>query len=468
MKPKELLADALERFKEDVCDTIADLKDDIKEEAACWYGMQAYIYGFPLVLMDVTQNRTIATPPPLSAPMNQIWNARRFPDASTPTKVVRTGLDTLFTSAWIDLAEEPFILSAPDTNGRYYLMALLDMWTNVFASVGKRTTGTGPASFLIAGPTWSGTAPAGIVQTFRSPTRFVWLLGQTQTNGPNDYAAVNAIQNGYALTPLSSWGKPYAPKTGVAAPGATDTTTPAVTQVKNMDAGTFFNRLAMLMKDNPAAPADASMVTKLQKLGIEPGREFDINKVDSAIARGLERAVTQAFARLEELTTKGRRKNGWSVTDPAMGNYGTDYRMRAGVALAGLGANLPEETIYSMTYTDSDGAPLDSAHRYVLHFDKGQTPPSNATWSLALYDPAGYYVPNSLNRYNLAPWMPLQYNADGSLDFYLQADSPGQDKEANWLPSPQSGPFNLIVRNYWPQEDMLDGSYELPPVQKRA
>lgn len=149
-----------------------------------------------------------------------------------------------------------------------------------------------------------------------------------------------------------------------------------------------------------------------------------------------------------------------------MGDYGTDYETRAGIALVGLGAIQPKDVMYPTAFDDGDGKPLDSANRYILHFEKGQTPPTNTTWSVSMYDPDGFYVPNDGNRYNLAAWMPLKYNPDGSIDLYIQGRSPGEDKEANWLPAPASGAFSLTVRNYWPKQAMLDGSYKLPPVKK--
>ena len=169
---------------------------------------------------------------------------------------------------------------------------------------------------------------------------------------------------------------------------------------------------------------------------------------------------------IEKGVKKHKTENGWIVMPKDMGNYGTDYETRAGIALVGLGAIEPADVVYPTAFFDGDGATLDGANRYVRHFEKGQTPPTNATWSVSMYDPQGYYVPNAMNRYNLAMWMPLQYNADGSLDIYIQATSPGADKEANWLPAPASGPFSLTVRIFWPKEAALNGTYVVPPVKK--
>lgn len=443
----------------------------LREGRAWLYGLEAYIYGFPLIMMDLTKEVSTAVPTAgeftageFTAPLNQFSVMTKYPDASFRA-VVRTGLDTLFAVAWVDLDKEPLVLSVPDTNGRYYVIALFDMWSNVFASIGKRTTRTGAANFLIAGPDWQGTPPGDIKQMFRSPTRFVWVNGQMQANGAQDYEVVNALQKQYKLTPLSAWGRPYAPPAEAPMAEGVDAKTPPLDQVQKMDAGAYFGRLARLMKDNPPAPADAPMVAKLKTLGIAPGKDFDIDKIDPDTPKGLQRAMG-AFEKLEEGVKKLKTDNGWIVMPKNMGDYGTDYNTRAGIALVGLGAIQPHDVVYPTAFIDGDGKPLDGASRYILHFDKGHTPPTDATWSVSMYDPQGFYVPNVINRYNLAMWMPLEYNPDGSLDIYIQANSPGARREANWLPAPASAPFNLTVRDYWPKETVLDGTYKLPPVRK--
>jgi hypothetical protein len=438
----------------------------IKEGRAWWYGLNAYVYGFPLMMMDLTKEASTAVPTAgeFTAPVNQFSVMTKYPDASFRA-VARTGLDTLFAVAWADLDREPLVLSVPDTGGRYYVIALMDMWTNVFASIGKRTTETTAAHFLIAGPGWKGTPPADVKATYRSSTRFVWVNGQMQANGPQDYTAVNALQKQYKLTPLSAWGQPWTPPAEVpVAPGA-DAKTPPIERLQKMDAAAFFGRIARLLKDNPPAPADAAVLEKLSAIGIVPGKDFDIARLDPDTAKGLQRAMG-TFAILQEGVTKLTTENGWIVMPKNMGDYGTDYETRAGIALVGLGAIQTLDVTYPTAFLDGDDKPLDATQRYVLHFDEGQLPPTNVTWSVSMYDPQGFYVPNAINRYNLAAWMPLKFNADGSLDLYVQATSPGADKEANWLPTPASGPFNLTVRNYWPKTAVLTGAYKLPPVRR--
>jgi hypothetical protein len=438
----------------------------LAEGRAWWYGLNAYVYGFPLIMMDLTKEASTAVPTAgeFTAPVNQFSVMTKYPDASFRA-VARTGLDTLFAVSWADLDKEPLVLSVPDTGERYYVIALFDLWSNVFASIGKRTTGTAAAHFLIAGPGWKGTPPADVKATYRSPTRFVWVNGQMQANGPQDYEAVNALQKQYKLTPLSAWGQAWSPPAEVPVAADADPKTPPIERLQKMDAASFFGRLARLMKDNPPAPADAPMLEKLKAIGIEPGKEFDFAQLDPNTASGLQRAMG-TLGILQEGVTKLETDNGWIVMPKNMGSYGTDYETRAGIALVGLGAIQTQDVTYPTAFQDGDGKPLDAAHRYVMHFVLAQTPPTKVTWSVSMYDPQGFYVPNAINRYNLATWMPLQYNRDGSLDIYIQATSPGADKASNWLPTPASGPFSLTVRNYWPKDSVLDGSYKLPPVRR--
>jgi hypothetical protein len=425
-------------------------------------GMKAYVYGFPMIMMDLTKEAaTAATAGQITAPVNQFSVMTAYPDASFRA-VVRTGLDTLFAVAWADLDKEPLVLSVPDTGGRYYVIALFDMWSNVFASIGKRTTGTAAAHFLITGPGWQGTPPAGITKTFRSPTRFVWVNGQMQADGPPDYAAVNALQKQYKLTPLSAWGQPWTPPAEVPVPAGAGPA-PPLERVQKMDAGAFYGRLAQLMKDNPPASADAKMVKTLKAVGIEAGKDFDIAVARPHTAKGLQRSMG-TFKILQKALKKLKTHNGWIVIPDNFAAYGTDYKTRAGIALIGLGGIWRQDVLYPTAFHDGDGKPLDGASRYLLHFEAGQTPPTNVTWSVSMYDPQGYYVPNAMNRYHLAAWMPFKYNTDGSLDLHIRAAPPGAEKEANWLPAPASGPFSLTVRIYWPTNEVLDGTYKLPPV----
>ncbi len=424
-------------------------------------GMQAVIYGLPLVLMDITMRKiTNHVPERLMAkPVNQFAHMRAFPNASFKD-VVRANVDTLYSSAFLDLEQEPLVLSVPDTHGRYYLLPMLDAWTNVFATPGSRTTGPGPSTFVITGPAWKGELPADMRQ-LKSPTNLVWILGRTQTNGPEEYAAVHRIQDGFTLEPLSQHGKPYSPPAGVFDP-TVDMRMPPIEQLKNMSATQFFARLAMLLKTNPPPAAEAPILDKLAQIGVRPGEEFS-----PARASSLEGAIPAAFAKLQESQRfSGTPVNGWHIPPKNLGDFGTDYGTRAMIALLAFGANLPADAVYPTTFVDGARKPLTGAKRYRLHFDAGQAPPVNAFWSVTMYDSQSFFVDNPIDRYALSSWMPLQHNSDGSMDLYIQHESPGKDQETNWLPAP-AGNFNLTMRMYWPKDhppSINDGTWVPPAV----
>jgi hypothetical protein len=434
--------------------------------------IDAYIYGYPLVTMELTRRNftNVAKPDGKSAPMGYFVNVPKYPPA-TDKRVTAPNADTLYSTAWVDVGKEPYILHVPDEHGRYYLMPMLSGWTDVFADPGKRTTGTEAADFAITGPGWKGTLPQGIKAEYKAPTNIVWVLGRTYSTGtPADYAAVNAIQAQYKLTPLSAWGRPYSPPPGVVNP-AWDTKDPVRDQVNSMDGATYFKLLAELMKANPPAATDAPMVATMAKLGIVPGQDFDPAKLNPTQSAAIQAAPRPAQGSIMGLMKEVKLTNGWSVFTTGMGAYGTEYRLRALVTAIGLGANRPQDAIYPVGEIDTDGKPLDGANRYVMHFPAGQLPPVDGFWSLTMYDDQYFFVPNKLDRYTLSARDALKQNADGSVDLYLQASDPGTSKDSNWLPTTQSGRFIPMLRLYWPKEtppSILDGTWKPPPIRKVA
>lgn len=419
---------------------------------------ELYTFAYPLVLMDVT--REVMTS---HVPMNTFHHMREFPDP-TFKEVVSPNADTLYSTAWLDLSREPMVLSLPDTGKRYYLMPMLDGWTEVFASPGTRTTGNRGGNFAIVGPDYKGELPPGVTE-IRAPTAMVWILGRTGTYGKGDYAAVAKLQDQYRLTPLSAWGEHAAIEPPAPTP-AVDTTTPPVVQVDNMSAEQFFTRFAALLPNNPLTPDDAPMRAKLRELELTPGEPFRLAALGQAQELGVKEGVRDALAKIIAAATApaGDLVGGWKLYRD-LGKYGTDYTRRAMVAHFGLGANLPADAIYAAARTDADGQPLTGEHRYVLHFDKGQTPPVGGFWSLTMYDDQQFFVDNPLGRYAIGDRDRLRFNKDGSLDLYVQRESPGKGKESNWLPAP-AGPFNLMLRLYWPEEPVLKGEWTPPPATR--
>lgn len=448
----------------------------ITEDEAHAIGVEAYLYFYSLITMDVTRKQlTNMEPGPgsLGGPMNRFSNIPEFPAADMRV-VVRPNFDTLYSSGWLDLTKEPMVVSAPDTGGRYYLLPMLDMWTDVFASPGWRTTGTGAGNFLVTPPGWRPDLRQRFVEEFKlpdntqridAPTPYVWIIGRTKTDGPADYDAVHKIQDGYKITPLSQWGKtPETPTVKI--DPSVDMKTPPKLQVDTMPAGKFFAYAAELLKLHPPHITDQPIVARMTRIGIEPGKSFDFDSLDPAVRTALE-TVPEAAQKLMEwkVPTLARIANNWSMNTDTMGVYGNYYLKRAIVTQLGLGANLPGDAIYPLNLADKDGKPLDGASNYTIHFDKADIPPVDAFWSITLYDPAGFQVANALNRFAVSSWMPFKYNPDGSLDLYFQNESPGADKEANWLPAPK-GPFNLTMRLYAPKSQALTGKWNPPPVTK--
>jgi hypothetical protein len=440
----------------------------ITEQTAYEIGIEAYQYLYPLITMDVTRRITTnyaADARPGMGPMNSFHHMRAFPTADF-REVVRPNFDTLYSSLWLDLTQEPMIVSAPDTDGRYYLLPMLDMWSDVFAVPGKRTSGTSAAHYAVVPPGWQGQLPAG-VEAIHAPTPYVWVIGRTQTNGPKDYAAVNQVQDGYQVTPLSQWGQPVKPAAAVIDPSV-DMKTPPLQQVNTMTAAKYFGYGAELMKLHPPHITDWSTIARLGRLGIVVGESFDLDSADPAVQAGLNRAVVDGLKLMvQKLPTLAQVVNGWQMNTDTMGVYGNYYLKRAIVAMVGLGANQPKDAIYPLNVVDADGQPMDGTHNYMLHFEKEQLPPVEAFWSITMYDAEGFQVANSLERFAIGDRDDLIYNADGSLDIYMQHASPGAGKTSNWLPSPAQGALGVTMRLYAPKAEALDGRWVPPAVKQQ-
>ena len=422
---------------------------------------RAYAFAYPMVLMEYTRRAAVERG---TGVMNRFVHSPAFPDASFHT-IVRPNADTLYSTGWLDLSSEPMMLHLPDTHGRYYLMQFMDAWTETFDVPGKRTTGTGEHWFAITGPGWKGTLAEG-VQQIKAPTNMVWLLGRTQTNAAVDYDNVRAIQRGYLLMPLSQY-PGGAPATRPQTPRAAGTLTPPQ-QVERLTAAEYFNTFAQLLAANPPHGADEPMMKDLARMGIEPGKPVRADALGPDGMKALEEAAQAVSKRLSAMDGRAgvASKSGWTGFGLKVGRYGTQYEARAAVARIGLGALPPEDAVYLSSHQDGDGHPFDGAHKYRLHFEKDQTPPVRAFWSLTMYSQDGYFIANPINRFAIGDRDPLQLNADGSLDLYVQQDAPSGAKDANWLPAP-AGAFNLSLRMYWPKDEVLGGKW-IPPAVMRV
>lgn len=427
-------------------------------------GAEAYLYGYPLVMMETTRVHSAK----YIGPENQLRLVRQFPSAQFKD-VVRPNVDTLYTTAFISMKEGPWVFEMPANDQRYELMPFMDAWTHVFASPGSRTTGNRGATYLLVGPQWMGEVPKGM-SLLKSPTDMVWLIGRTQTNGTVDFATVHALQNRLRLTKLHGLSETPSANSDsqkLAIPVWQASSAPAippVAQMKAMSTPAFFNQLMQLMVSNPPAAEDAPLLARLAQLGIRPGQAVNLNGLQQ-MSFSLGRWIANQRV-MKALNTKAQ-DGSWSVPPLNLGQYGTDYNTRAAVAMVGLGANLPEDALYPNTALDHEGKPLNGHHRYRVHFAANALPPVKAFWSITAYGADEFLIDNPMQRFALGDRDPLVFNADGSLDLWVQATPPDQkEAAANWLPVQAGTPFLLNARLYWPEAKALNGQWKMPVVER--
>ena len=443
----------------------------LSAEEALEIAIEAYVYAYPLVLMDLTRvasTRGATTDGARAlAPMNQFAHSPALPDLQF-TSGVRPNVDTLQSSLWFDVSDDPLILRVPDSGGRYYVLTMLDLWSDVFAAPGKRTTGTGPQRYAIVGPQWAGRLPDG-VEPLRSPTSQGWVVCRIQTNAGPDLGDVHAFQAGLRAAPLSAIGRATAvlPDTGSPLVAITPPAAP-VTQLARMDGVTLFSRFAKLLADNPPHPNDYPQLQRMRRLGITPGAPVIRERLSQNAWTALDRAIPFAQRKIRDHATRAVRiMNGWAMMTSPIGTYGTDYLKRALVAFMGLGASPVEDALFPTAFTMPDGSPFDSNAKYEVRLPANGLPPARAFWSLTMYNDQQLFADNPIRRYAIGNRDYLRYDSDGSLMLYIQRESPGRDRESNWLPTPRQGAFTMTLRLYWPEPKALDGTWA-PPLVKRV
>ena len=423
----------------------------------------AYIYGFPLVDSYRIQHSYFVDRggPEYKAPWNTIFNNARI---YTPDdKAIQTpNSDTPYSYVGADLRAEPVVFTVPAVDeGRYYSLQFIDMYTFNFAYVGSRATGNGPGSYLLAGPKWRGEKPAGVASVIRSETDFVFVLYRTQLFSPDDIENVKRFQAGYKIETLSEFlGKP-AP----AAPPAVDFVKP-LTVDQERSSLQFFNQLNFILRFCPTHPSEKALMARFAKIGVGAGKPFDADVLSHGVRKALEDGIADAWATFNEAVDKAEKTSAdlFGTRAYLKGNY----LDRMGGAVVGIYGNTKEEAIYPAYSVDSDNQPLKGANRYTLHFPPGQLPPANAFWSLTMYElPASLLYANALDRYLInSPMLPtLKRDADGGVTLFVQNESPGGDREANWLPAPK-GPFFMTLRLYLPKPEALDGRWKAPSPQR--
>jgi len=425
--------------------------------------IEAYLYGYSLITTEVTriQMTNVTKIGELTAPMGHFINVKKYPPGNY-RGVSAPNADTLYSLVWLDLEKEPVVFSHPDMGDRFYLFPMYSLWMPVVDSPGTRTQGGKAASYLLTRDTWKGSVPAGMKQ-IKFPTRYMLILGRTYSTGSDqDYAEVNKLQSEYKAVPLSVYGKPYAAPVAPVVDAGFSMTDKPQDVINALSLDRYFTWMATLMKsDAPPTAADKKIVQKMAKIGIVPGQEFKLANLSAEAQEALKDVVKASNDRILKQKEKGGTlKNGWMIP-AAAGTYGTDYLQRALIAAFGWPANLSNDAIYPYASVDRSGEKLNGKDQYTLTFPKGKMPPVDGFWSITMYieDQGLWFNPNPLNKFTVSLRDKPTYNADGSLTLYFQNQSPGADKEANWLPAPK-GDFTLMMRMYWPK---TKGASILPP-----
>jgi hypothetical protein len=437
--------------------------NQLENEDIANFVQRAYVYSFPVYEMYRIRHRAVSSPEnPGGTDLNRFFHRRTLSDYRH-RQVTAPNNDTLYSSAWLDLSLEPIVLSVPDTAGRYYSMAFMDFYTNNFAYVGRRTTGTKAGNYVVAGLNWKGATPAGF-PVIRSPTNAVWLLGRTLVDDEADLANVHKIQDQFKLTSLSEW-----TRSGLAKADSAFAKSHPAPDPK--DPWNFFKIVNLGLTENPPPADEAALMDEFARIRVGPDKAFDPGRFSEEQRRIILAALEAASKEIRGgISRSGKARQGWSYPPSNLGNYGRDYALRAVIALIGLAALEPAEAAYITSLTDKDGKSLIGENRYRLRFEKDALPPVDAFWSLSMYevmpDQRSFFVDNPIHRYAIGDRTKgLKLSADDSLEIYIQHQSPSADLESNWLPAP-SGGFRLIFRAYQPREPVLKGEYALPWIQR--
>lgn len=441
----------------------------VHQEELVKKAVDAYIYAYPLITFDMVRQQETNTELPTGAhaPMGQVIKMRKYP-AVDDHAAAAPNTDTLYTLAWLDVSEGPMVLGVPDMGNRYYMLPLMDGYSEIIDVIGAGESGEDNREYLVVSKGWNGEVPEGMTK-IESETAMIWLCGRIYCTGtPEDYASAHHLQDLVKLYPLSAYGKPYTPPKG-AVDASLDMKTAVKDQVGAMSTEDYFTYFAKLLVKNPPHEADGDMLKQLAEIGIVPGEKFDLSARSEMDQKLLKKVPKLAKVEMGLHLKKQPTTNGWLYFTEGVGNFGTDFLTRGMACFLGPGWNRPSDAIYPLTLKDADGKKYDGAkHNYVMRFEKGQLPPVDGFWSVTLYDKSMFFVPNAIDRYTLSQRDKLIENADGSIDIHIQAESPGAAKEANWLPAPK-GEFVMCLRMYGPAEStpsILDGSWEPPPIKR--
>lgn len=441
-------------------------KSDLTPKEARSIAKEAYIYANPIVdsYRILYTSFVNSKDPEFKGPWNQVINIPRvytYKDRAVQTP----NSDTPYSWVGLDLRDEPIVLTMPPMEKeRYFSIQLIDIYTHIFDYIGSRTTGNEGGTYMIVGPDWRGEVPKGISKVIHAETELAVAIYRTQLFNPEDLLKVKKIMQGYKAEPLSSFlGKPVLKKTSTV-----EFIMPlTVEEIKSSPK--VFNQLNFVLQFCPTHSSEKDLMERFSKLDIGAGKTFDINQFSPEVQRAISQGIQDAwndFKGIKALADAGKLSSNdvFGSREFLKNNY--LYRMAA--AVLGIWGNSAKEAIYPSYYVDAQGKPLNGSNRYTIHFDADKLPPVNAFWSLTMYElPESLLAKNPINRYLLNSTMMDQFKRDpkGGITFYIQHESPGSSKEANWLPSPK-GPFSVIMRLYWPKKEALDGSWTQPKMQR--
>lgn len=423
-----------------------------------------YDYAYPLVLMQITQDLMFTVPFRDRGYPNQFI---MFDELAKPENraVVLGNRNTLYCVGWVDLSRGPVVFEIPDMGDRYYVMPLLDAWTNTFKALGSRTTGQAAQKYLVVAEDWEGEV-LGDFEVITSPTNMVWITGRIQADSPEDAKQVSELQDQYVLTTYQQYNGGDDPFADYDPDYQALQVRKPVPYSLDMDTEDFFDEFLRSWPANPSADEDGEIIELLARAGMEAGVTTDFASLDGNVQKQLAAALhNKQSAYLSAFYAGSEQTETWIFNRERMGTWGVDFERRAYWAMWGLGANLVEDAVYGVSQLDADLEQLHGTSVYKLTFEKGLTPPTNAFWSVTTYDNEGYLEENELNRYSLGSNHELVYNEDGTLDMYLSHEKP--EGELNWVPAPKEA-FKVLLRIYWPKEQALDGTWNIPPLKKQA
>lgn len=422
-----------------------------------------YDYAYPLVIMKISQDLMLTVPIRPRTTPNHFIHFKRLAQPEQRA-VVLGNRNTLYSVGWLDLSKGPVVFEIPDMGDRYYVMPLLDAWTNTFESLGSRTTGQGPQKYLIANASFDGAVPDGY-QLITSPTNMVWITGRIQADSAEDAKGAAALQDQYILMTLQEQQSGEDPFADFEPQYTFGKVRLPVPYSLKMDAAEFYDTFFAMLEANPQPAADPDMAALMREAEIDTG----VPQAFSDLSPAIQERLTEGLKAKQAAYTKAFY-DGAQQTDPwifnidaEMGDWGTDFTRRAYWAMWGLGTNISQDAVYGVTQLDDLLRPLNGARTYRVHFEADTLPPTNAFWSVTNYDAEGYLERNALDRYSLGSNHDLIYNVDGSLDIYLSHTKP-DGEVVNWVPTPEDD-FKTLLRIYWPEPSVLAGEWSLPPVQ---